>query len=84
MALNPLFILFALLACAVLISAADLYKVLDCAYDTVAERNRIPDFGLAEQWTGPRRNRTLKRLTNVSVVNITPIRMMSQMRRIGL
>ncbi|KAF8485941.1 DnaJ-domain-containing protein [Russula ochroleuca] len=29
MAINPLFILFALLACAVLISAADLYKVLD-------------------------------------------------------
>jgi hypothetical protein len=35
MAINPLFILFALLACAVLISAADLYKVLDRAYDAL-------------------------------------------------
>jgi hypothetical protein len=34
MAINPLFILVALLACAVLISAADLYKILDRAYDT--------------------------------------------------
>jgi hypothetical protein len=58
MPVNPFFILFALLACAVLISAADLYKVLDCAYDTVAGRNRMLDFGLVEQWTGLRRNRT--------------------------
>ena len=84
MALNPLFIFFALLACAVLISAADLYKVLDCAYDTVADGNRMPDFGLAEQWTGLHRNRTSKRLTNVSVVNIIPTRIMKKVQRINL
>jgi hypothetical protein len=38
MAINSLFILIALLACAVLISAADLYKVLDCAYGTCCHR----------------------------------------------
>jgi len=50
MAIHSLFILVALLACAVLISAADLYKVLDCAYMTygAADRNRMPDFGLVK------------------------------------
>jgi len=63
MAINPLFILLALLACAVLISAADLYKVLDCAYDTFimsadADGNRMLDFGLVVQWTGLHQNKT--------------------------
>ncbi len=61
MAFNPLFILLALLACAVLISAADLYKVLDCAYDTFimsADGNRMLDFGLVVQWTGLHQNKT--------------------------
>ena len=32
MAINPLFLFLALLVCAVLVSAADLYKVLDCTF----------------------------------------------------
>jgi hypothetical protein len=35
MSINPLLTLLVLFACAVLISAADLYKVLDCVYHIV-------------------------------------------------
>ena len=59
MAINPLFIFLALLACAVLISAADLYKVLDCAYDALCRRlNRVLDFILVMQWISLRQNKT--------------------------
>ncbi len=61
MALNPIFILLALFACAVLVSAADLYKVLDCAYQHLVlpmETECLTLACLLEQWTSLHRNTT--------------------------
>jgi len=55
-----------------------------CIIYCAADGNRMLDFGLLEQWTNLHRNMTSKRLTSVSVVNITPTRTTSQMRRVSL
>ncbi len=50
MAVNPLFLFLALLLCAVLVSAADLYKVLDCAF--VLSRSWLLDLTLVPRTSG--------------------------------
>ncbi len=59
MAINPLFLFLALLVCAALVSAADLYKVLDCAFILSARSgSKLLELWFFEQWTGRHLNRT--------------------------